>query len=433
MAASTTSMRTFFTVWGGQLISVVGSTMSAFAVQFWVYAETGSVTNLAMINLAFSVPGIVISPIAGALVDRWDRRRVMFASDSAAGLATLTMALLYATDNLELWHVFFLVAIIGLGNAFQQPAWLASIPLLVPKVHLGRANGLVQLNDGDSLVLAPALAGAVLVTAGLQAVLFIDVATFLVAMTTLAIVRFPRPEGHETANTGSLRAEAAVGWRFVRERPGLFGLLWIFAGVNFSLSFANVLLIPLVVAFASEGAAGGVLSAAGFGLVAGSILVSAWGGPKRRVRGTMVAIGIAGTGVALAGLRPSLILVGACSVLLMSVVPVANASSQVLWQLKVPPAMQGRVFAIRRMISQGITPIAILLSGPLADRVFEPLLADDGPLAGSVGPVIGTGPGRGIGLMFIVTGLLTVLIGLFGYLRPRIRNLETELPDHVAD
>ena len=282
--ATTSGLRTFFTVWAGQLVSVTGSTMSAFAVQFWIYSETGSVTNLAMVSLAFSLPSVLVSPFAGALVDRWDRSRVMFASDTVAAVATLALAVLYATDSLELWHVFLAVAVIGLSNAFQEPAWLASIPLLVPKAHLGRANGLVQLNQGVSLVLAPALAGAVLVTAGLQAVLFIDVATFFVAMIALLIVRFPRPEGHATANTSSLRAEAAVGWRFVRERPGLFGLLWIYAGVNFSLAFANVLLIPLVVAFASEGAAGGVFSAAGIGLITGSVAVSAWGGPKRRVR-----------------------------------------------------------------------------------------------------------------------------------------------------
>ncbi len=262
--------------------------------------------------------------------------------------------------------------------------------------------------------------------------LFIDVATFLVAMTTLALVRFPRPERHAATHSASLRGEAAEGWRFVKERRGLFGLLWIYAGVNFSLSFTNVLLIPLVVAFASEGAAGGVLSAAGFGMIAGSIAVSAWGGPKRRVRGVMLAIAIGGTSVALTGLRPSLLLVGACSFGLMAVVPVANAASLALWQLKVPPAMQGRVFSIRRMISQGISPIAILASGPLADSVFEPLLAEGGALAGSVGAVIGTGPGRGVGLMFIITGLMTVSLAVLGYALPRIRNLEEELPDHIG-
>jgi MFS family permease len=227
--------------------------------------------------------------------------------------------------------------------------------------------------------------------------------------------------------------DAIAGWRYIRDRKGLFGLLWIYAGVNFSLSFANVLFIPLVLSFASEAAAGGVLSAAGFGAIFGSIIVSVWGGPKKRVRGTMAAIVGAGLGVALAGGRPSLALVTVAAFLLMATVPVANTASQVLWQTKVPPAVQGRVFAIRRMISQAIAPVAILLAGPLADRVFEPWLEQDGPLADSVGSLIGTGAGRGVAFMYIVTGTLTAVIGIIGYLMPRVRHLEAELPDHIED
>ena len=423
----------FLIVWTGQLVSVLGTTMTGFALQIWVYTETGSVSSLAFVSLAFAVPATIASPFAGALVDRWDRRTVMLVSDATAGAATLAIAALYATDSLEIWHVYVLVTVGSLGNAFQAPAWLASIPLLVPKPHLGRANGLVQLNEGLSLVMAPALAGVLLVWSGLGAVLLVDVATFLVGIVTLAVVRFPRPKAHEETSTGSVWGDAVAGWRYVRERRGLFGLLWVYASVNFSLSFGNVLFIPLVVAFASEAAAGGVLSAAGFGAILGSVVVSVWGGPKKRVRGTMAAISFAGLGIAIAGLRPSLVLVSVAAFLLMSAVPVANTASQVLWQTKVPPAVQGRVFAIRRMISQAISPIAILLAGPLADNVFEPLLAPGGALSGSVGSVIGTGMGRGVAFMFIVTGLMTAVIGVIGYLLPRVRNIETELPDYVDE
>jgi MFS family permease len=427
-----TGFRAFLIVWAGQLVSVLGTTMTAFALQIWVYTETGSVSKLAFVSLAFAVPATIVSPFAGALVDRWDRRTVMLLSDVAAGIATLGIAGLYATDTLELWHVYLLVTVGSIGNAFQGPAWLASIPLLVPKQHLGRANGLVQLNEGLSLVMAPALAGVLLVWSGLGAVLIVDVATFLVGVATLATVRFPRPERHEETSTGSVWGDAVAGWRYIRDRKGLFGLLWVYASVNFSLSFGNVLFIPLVVAFASEAAAGGVLSAAGFGAIFGSIAVSIWGGPEKKIRGTMTAIVIAGLGITLSGLRPSLVLVSLSAFVLMSMVPIANTASQVLWQTKVPPAVQGRVFAIRRMISQAIAPIAILLSGPLADNVFEPMLADGGALAGSVGSIIGTGTGRGVALMFIATGLMTAAAGIIGYLMPRVRNVETELPDHVT-
>lgn len=428
-----TGLRAFLTVWAGQLVSVLGTTMTAFALQIWVYTETGSVSNLALVSLAFALPATIVSPFAGALVDRWDRRTVMLLSDVAAGAATLGIAALYATDSLALWHVYVLVAVGAVGNAFQAPAWLASIPLLVPKQHLGRANGLVQLNDGLSLVMAPALAGVLLVWSGLGAVLIVDVATFLVGIVTLAAVRFPRPKAHAETSTGSVFGDAVAGWRYIREREGLFGLLWVYASVNFSLSFGNVLFIPLVVAFASEAAAGGVLSAAGFGAIFGSIAVSVWGGPKKKVRGTMAAIIGAGLGITLSGMRPSLLLVSISAFVLMAMVPIANTASQVLWQTKVPPAVQGRVFAIRRMISQAISPIAILLAGPLADTVFEPMLQEGGSLADSVGSIIGTGTGRGVAFMFIVTGLMTAVIGVIGYLMPRIRNIETELPDYVEE
>ena len=424
-------MRTFFIVWIGQLVSVTGTGITGFGLGIWVFVETGSVTDLALVSLALALPATVVSPFAGALVDRWDRRRVMLAADVVAGVATLMIAGLHVTDSLALWHIFVLVGVGSVANSFQAPAWLAAIPLLVPKAQLGRANGLVQLNDALSIVLAPGIAGALLVWFGLGGVLLVDALTFLFAVGSLAVVGFPRQEVHGETSTGTVRGDVVAGWRWLRERPGLFGLLWVYAGVNFALSFGNVLFIPLVASFASEAAAGGVLSVAGFGAVAGSVAVSAWGGPQRRIRGTMAAIAAAGVGFAVVGVEESVVVVAVAAFMVLGVVPIANTASQVLWQTKTPPGVQGRVFSVRRTISQAIAPVAILAAGPLADSVFEPLMAADGALAGSVGSLIGTGPGRGVGLMYLAAGALTVLIAAVGYALPRIRNLETELPDHV--
>jgi MFS family permease len=433
-ATSRSGFRAFLIVSAGQLVSGLGSTMSAFAVQFWVYAETDSVTNLAMIALAYTIPQVIISPFAGALVDRWDRRVVMLGADVVAAAVTAALALLYAADLLAVGHVIASVAVIGITSTFQQPAWMASIPLLVRKEQLGRANGLGQLIGGVTAVLAPLLAGAVLQFSSLQGVLLVDLATFAAAVITLAIVRFPRPAPAPAAQRRSLRAEAIHGWRFVRERPGLLGLLWTVGGVNFSLTFFNVLLLPLVLTIASnDGAAGAVLAVTGAGAIVGAAAVSAWGGPKRKVRGMMMTIAVAGVFIAVAGMRPSLVVVSATCFAVVAVIPVANTASQVIWQTKVPLEMQGRVFAIRRMISESITPLAFLIAGPLADNVFEPLLAADGGLAESIGALIGTGAGRGIGFMYLLTGLATAAMALYGYSRPRIRHLETELPDQVGE
>ena len=425
-------MRTFFVVWTGQLVSLVGSGLTGFALAVWVFQETGSVTRLAGVALFLSVPSVLLAPVAGALVDRWDRRLAMLGADAVAGASTLVIAFLFFSDSLQLWHVYVLIGISSAAGAVQQPAWQASIPLLVRKDQLGRANGLVQLNDGLSVVIAPALAGALLVLGGLGWVLIVDVVTFLVAVATLTLVSFPRPE-RAAHDQGSMRDDMVFGWRYIRQRPGLYGLLWIFSGVNFTLAFANVLFIPLVVSFASAGAAGAVVSVFGLGLIGGSVIMSVWKGPDKWVEVLLGAMVVAGLMIAVVGLRPSLTLVAIGVGLLAFGVPVANTASQVIWQTKVELSVQGRVFSIRRMLAQAIAPIAIVLSGPLADNVFEPALAAGGSLAGSVGSVLGTGPGRGIGLMFVIAGLLTMVLGLIGFAMPHVRNVETELPDHLDE
>jgi DHA3 family macrolide efflux protein-like MFS transporter len=432
--ADPAGMRTFLVVWAGQLISVSGTALTGFGLQMWVYLETGSVTRLALVSLAYALPAVLLSPIAGVVVDRIDRRIAMLGADVLAGISTLVIAVLFFTDSLQIWHIYLLSGFGAIGNTFQTPAWMAAMSLLVPKKHLGRANGMVMMSEALSIVVAPALAGALLATMGLGAVLLTDAATFVVAVATLAMVRFPSPPAGAHAPTGSLRVDVAAGWRYLRDRSGLLWLLTIYAAVNFVLAFTNVLLIPMIISFASEAAAGAVLSAAGIGMLVGSLTVSAWGGPnRRRIAWIMGGIAFGGLSVVVSGLRPSLPVIAAGYVVLMLGLPVVNTASQVVWQLKVAPAMQGRVFSLRRMVSQAASPIAIVLAGPLADRVFEPLLDREGELAGSLGRVIGTGPGRGIAFMFVLAGLGTALLAATGWLHPRVRNLETEIPDQVPE
>lgn len=434
-AAGAPSMRTFLVVWAGQLVSVTGTALTGFGLQVWIYLETGSVTRLALVSLAYALPAVLLSPLAGVLADRLDRRLAMIAADVLAGFSTLAIAALYFTGSLEIWHIYALSGLGAIGNTLQVPAWMAAISLLVPKKHLGRANGLVMTSDATSIVIAPAAAGALLATVGLGAVLLVDAATFAVALATLAVVRFPRPERAAGDRVSpSLRREMAAGWRYLRERRGLLGLLFIYAGVNFVLAFENVLVIPLIVSFASETSAGAVFSAAGLGMLAGSLAVSAWGGPKEhRIAWIMGGIAACGGAVFTVGLRPWLWLIAGAYVLMSFLLPVVNTSSQVIWQTKVAPGMQGRVFSLRRMLAQIASPLAIILAGPLADHAFEPLLAPAGGLAGSVGRLVGTGPGRGIAFMFLLIGVGTALLAAAGWLHPRIRNLETEIPDQIPD
>ena len=430
--AESAGMRTFFIVWIGQLISVIGSNLTGFGLAVWMYLETDSVTLLALIMLASTLPGIVLSPIAGALVDRWDRRKVMLTSDTCAGIATFAVALLFFTNGLELWHIYVMATIGSVANSFQEPAYTASVPLLVPKKHLGRANGLVQMGQAIGTLVAPVLAGVLVASTGLWGVLLADGATFIVAVTTLALVRIPRPVATPSRAT-HVWAEVVEGWQWLRARSGLFGFLLVAACVNFLLGFMSVLYIPLYLSFTNEVVLGTAMSVLGVGMLVGSVAMGLWGGPKRRIRGIMAGIGLGGLLVATMGLDDSVFLVTGAGFWLMATVAIVNGTSQALWQVKVPPELQGRAFSVRRMLAQMAIPIAYLSAGPLADGVFEPLLAVGGGLAGSVGAAIGTGPGRGIGFMFVLMGLGTVILAAVAYAKPSIRNLEVELPDMIPD
>jgi MFS family permease len=424
-------MQVFLVVWGGQFVSLVGTALTGFALSIWVYQETGSATQLSLVLLASQLPQILFTPIAGALVDRWDRRWAMIVADTGAGIGTLVLAVLLFTDNLEIWHLYLTLSFSGVFQSFQWPAYSAATTLLVSKEQYGRAAGMVQMAEAVGQVIAPAVAGIVLAFGGLETVIFIDVTSFLVAVGTLLFVRFPKAEvsAAGAAAAGSLLSEARFGWTYIKERRGLQALLWYFASVNLVFGFVGVLVFPLILGFADEVAMGNIFSAAGVGMVIGSVIMSVWGGPKRRVYGVLGADLVLGLALIAFGLRPSLLLIGIAGVLGFLVIPIANGSSQALWQAKVEPDVQGRVFAVRRVLAQIAGPVAMLMAGPLADGVFEPLLQEDGALAGSVGSIIGIGPGRGIAFLFIILGGLSIVFTLIAYLYPRLRNLEDELPD----
>jgi DHA3 family macrolide efflux protein-like MFS transporter len=426
-------MRTFLVIWFGQLISTVGSGLTGFALSVYIFQETGSATQLGVAMLATILPSLLVSPLVGALVDRWDRRWVMIASDTGAALSTLAIWALLSTGHLQVWHIYVANMLSSILGSFQQPAYMASITLLVPKNHLGRASGLGQLSEAISRIAAPTLAGLLVVTIQVQGVILIDFATFLFAMLTLLLVRIPRPEATAEGQVGkgSLLRESVFGWHYIRARPGLLGMMILSACVNLAFGFQNVLFTPLILSFTTPAVMGGILSVGGMGLLAGSLLMSTWGGTEPKMHGLLGSLFLLGLFAALTGWRPHPLLIGAANVCLFSLIPIVNGSSQAIWQAKVAPDVQGRVFATRRLIALVAVPISYLAAGPLADQVFEPLMAEGGAWAGVLGPIIGAGPGRGIGLVFVVVGCLVALFAVLGYLNPRIRCVEDELPDYA--
>lgn len=431
----TGSMRTFFIIWLGQLISMMGSGLTGFALGVWVYQETKSVTDLTLISFFAVLPVIILSPIAGALVDRWDRRWALIISDTGASLTPLSLIFVLAPAHPPIWQIYAVVMIGAIFRAFQFPAFTAATTLLVPKEHLSRASGMTQLAQGLAQILSPALAGVLLALIGIRGILMIDVLSFLFSVGALLLIHIPRPQVSEDGASarGSLLRESLFGLTYIVARPGLLGLLLFFAISNFTVGAVVVLATPLMLSFTTSTVLGTVLSVAGFGILAGGLLMSVWGGPQRRILGVLGGELLSGICIIIAGFAPSALLIGVMSFFFTMGMPITASSSQAIWQRKVATDVQGRVFSIRIMISMAAMPLAYLVCGPLADYVFNPLLLPNGLLADSVGQIIGVGPGRGIGLLFITLGLLIVLAVLGGRLSPRLWNVEDELPDAVIE
>jgi DHA3 family macrolide efflux protein-like MFS transporter len=430
--ASRASGWTIFTiVWAGQLVSLLGSGVSGFALGLWVLQGTGSVTQFALISACTVLPRILLSPIAGAFADRWNRRRTMIAAEATAAAATAFVAIMLAAGRLDVWHIYAATSVMSSATAFQWPAYSASITMLVTKARVGHASGMVQIAQGVAQTLAPALAGGLmLLQGGLQAVLLVDFCTYVFAIATLVAVRIPDPPaGEARSGASSVLDDVVYGWRYLRARPGLIGLLVMLAACNFLLGAIMILVNPLVLSFASPQVLGTVMTTAGLGMFAGSAAMSVWGGPKQRVRGIVGFLVLGGVALVPAALPPSAPLIAAGAFLFLLGIPIVSGCTQAILQTKVAPSVQGRVFALTGMIAAAAMPVAYLVAGPVADAVFEPWLAANGALAPTLGRFIGVGPGRGIALAFVASGLLLIAIALAGFLHPRIRNVERELAD----
>lgn len=431
-ARSDGGLRVFLLVWTCETLSILGSALTGFALGVWAYQTTGSVTAFAMISLAIVAPSVLVMPAAGALVDRWDRRRAMILGDLGAGAGTLVLALLFAAGRAELAPVCLVLLVCSAFATVQTLAFTASTRLLVPDRHLERANGMAHVGASAARIVAPLAAGFLTETIGVHGVILIDVATLALAVSILMFVRIPSPRPAERGAPGwrALATDARQGFSYVAERPGLLGMLVLFAAANLSFGMVQTLLSPLVLSFGSASDLGVVLSVTGFGMLGGGVVMVSRGVRRgQTVRTILWLLAVQGSLLLLGGARPSVTLVAGAAAVYVFCTPIIASSSLALWQRKVPPALHGRVFALTRMVSMSAFPVAYLVAGPLADRVFEPLLAPDGALAGTVGAVIGVGPGRGIGLLFVILGSLTVAATLVarGY-RP-LRRLERELPD----
>ena len=426
-------MRVFLTIWLGQTVSLLGTSLTGFALGVWVYQKNGSATQFSLIWICNLIPNLLLSPLGGKLADRFNRRLVMLVSDGAAGLMTLTMLFLVMGGGLNIVVIYAITAFNSACAAFQYPAYMAGISQMVPKQRLGRAVGMVQASDGGCQILAPLIAGMMLGFLEIHHILLFDLATFIIGVMTLARVRIPDlPGTHNNPDEPSgSDSSLAPAIRFLRGNRGLIGVLLYLALFNFFSGMVSVVATPYILSFASVDTLGLLTSVCGVAILGGSVGVSLWGRQQRLIRTMMICNFLSSLGLIAVGMTRGVWLIGLGSFLFFSCHAVFIASNQVLWQLKVPLVLQGRVLSLRKMVAWSSIPLAYLLAGPLVDWVFEPLLQDPHEVGGFLS-IWGSGPGAGTGLFFTLLGVMAFFASTM-YLLPRIWQVERDIPDQEPE
>lgn len=428
-----TGINAFRILWAGQSLSLLGSGMTRFAVMIWAFQVEGTATALALLGFFNCLTYVIASPFAGVLVDRWNRRSVMVFADLGAGLMTVFLLGMFAEGRLELWHLYLAVGMVGVFEAFQEPAFSASVSLLVPRQDYTRSNAMLGLGRSAARMLSPAIAGVLLPIAGMGVVMAVDLFTLGLALLGLMLVRIPPPAvsvlGRQAS--GSFRHEMKFGAGYILKHPGLRSLLFTFFLINlFGTVTYFAVLPPMILARTggNEVILGLVRTAMGIGGIAGGLAVTAWAGSKNKTRTYLISVMLSFV-VCDAIMAISTSAAGWIAAGLLAEVSIAFIVSPyfAIWQEKVPTDIQGRVFAMREMVQVTSQPVGYLAGGLLADYLFEPFMLGGSGLAAALAGLVGVGPGSGMGLMFLFTSLFGGLTGLLGLLSPAIRRLDIEM------
>ncbi len=395
----------FFTIWTGQAVSLIGSNLVQFALVWWLTESTGSATILAFASIVAVLPQVFLGPIAGALVDRWNRRLVMMVADSVIALAVVVLAVLYALDAVQIWHIYLLMFIRAAGGAFHWPAMQASTTLMVPEKHLSRVAGLNQTLFGVANIVAPPLGALLFSILPMQGILAIDVGTAVLAIVPLLFVAIPQPEqkGTTAQEKPSVLADMREGLRFVWDWPGMMMIMVIAMLINLLIN-PGFALLPIMV---TDHFGGGALqlawleSAWGIGMILGGITLGVWGGFKRRIVTGLLAMTLMGVGVTVLGLTPATAFTLALGAMFFGgfMNPIANGSLFATLQATVPPEMQGRVFTLAMSGSAAMSPLGLAIAGPVADAL-------------------------GVQIWFLIGGLATVIMGVGSFFIPAIMRIE---------
>lgn len=420
-------MRKLALLSSGVLISVIGSAVTGLALGVWVFRETGSAAQYGLTLLLNYLPGVLAAPLAGALVDRLDRRHLLIGSDAIQALATGVLALIATQGNLAPIHIYVAVALQSLVRTAQLPALSSSIVLLAPEKQVARANGMIVLAQAIGNTAGFAAGGLLLTAVGMWGVFALDATTFVINVVILLCIRIPRPvattdEAVEDQGA-SLTTQILRGWRYIATHSSLVPLLVFVTVVNLGLAVADAMLTPLVLTFASAEALGLVIAAMAIGSILGGLALTTWGGPRSRIA-ALTGFGVPmGLCICLGATQQTIPAMIVAALGFMFCFTLVDGTSRNVVQTTVDPTVQGRVFSTLTMCSSAAMCIAYAVAGSIADHWAEPALAVGGSLAPTAGQLVGVGPGRGMAFILLIVGVVVVAIALAAAITPALRRL----------
>ncbi|RDE14523.1 MAG: MFS transporter [Candidatus Thorarchaeota archaeon] len=403
-------MRPFFIMWSGQAASLLGTSLVQFVLVWWLTLTTGSATVLAFATIAALIPQVLLTPLAGAFVDRHSRRAIMIVADTIAAAPIVPLMMLYYYGLIEVWHIYLAMFVRASASAFHWPAMEASTTMLVPKKHLARIGGLNQALYGASSVVAPPIGAVLFVTFPMYGLLAIDIVTASLAVSALAFIHIPQPVRQALTKDSGVLGDMLAGFRFLRVWKGALVLMFVAMLINFLISPAFGLL-PILVAENFAGDApmlAAMESVMGICTVLGGVILGAWGGSSRRVVTAVWSLAISGIATTIIGLAPLLVgpqpwnqyelTLGMVSVVgfLLALV---NGCLMAILQATIPPDMQGRVFSLISSGAGAMMPLGYALAGPLADAF-------------------------GVQFWFILSGVVTFATGLACVFMPSVMEIE---------
>ena len=405
--------------------------MTSIGVGIWVFAQTGRTTPLLLTSFFNELPGMLAGSLAGVIVDRWDRRRVMILADCGQAVGSLLLMVSFLSGRFEVWHLYGVAFLQGVFATFQGPAERAATTMLVDETYRERANGLKETAFPLAGVLAPVFTGLFYTAVGIAGIILIDLATFLIAVIFLFFIHIPHPEQseHGLAALGGFWKEALGALRYVSSRKPLWIFILFTAFINFMLNGPLDLTLPyLILLTNSEKVAGSVIGVTSLGAFAGAALIAAWGGTRPRMKTIVSGLLLTGVMFLFFGILRTPVSISVVLFMLFMSLPMTGTMYVSILQVKSPPDLQGRIFALTDQLGFIGSTTSFALTGYLVDHIINPSVGSQAWEA--VQPFVGNGPGAGIGLVQVVTGVIILAATIMVFASGRIRNLEAHLPDY---